>query len=257
MDHAASAVMTSWDRLVDLGERIGSDDWSRSTPCPDTDVGGLLAHVAGANLSNEVGSSSAAYPARRGKPHRLLDGLWAARTAQATRIEALTDPERTLPRTGPATTADAATGATGATRRNRLLGAWCLDLWVHGYDLATGLGEPVDLDEDSPAVATASAYLLRLVPQLFARRTGASEGAGLRIALHGAIDHDRAVTVQDGRGRWSPDGDHAGHTVTGTPGALVLLLSGRSDPAHLRDVGALDWSGSRGEAFVQRARLLV
>lgn len=143
-------------------------------------------------------------------------------------------------------------------RVERVLRASCLDLWVHNYDLAAALGEPVDLDDCSPVVAEASTYLLRFAPYLFAgsnRGVSGGERASLRIALHGAVDHDRTVAIRDGRGAWAPD-DGGGNTISGKPTALLLLLSGRGDPEHWRDAGALDWSGPHAEAFVRHARLL-
>jgi uncharacterized protein (TIGR03083 family) len=230
---AGEAVVEAWDRLIVLAERIGPDDWQRPTPCPDADVAGLVSHVAGPSAWLRPPPAGA---------DSLVAGLRTARAAQVSHIAA-------------------PSGATGQqiqlTRGERALRASCADLWVHGYDLTTGLGEDVDLDDSSATLAQACAYLLAITPQLVASRVGGDATAGLRVALHGAIEHDGVLTVRDGRGRWSADGTAgARHQVSGTPAAFLLLLSGRGDPHDLRDRGALEWSGTHGEAFVRQARLL-
>lgn len=237
MADAGTALAETWDRMVALAERIEPCDWSRPTPCPDLDVHALVAHVA----------TATADPGRAGTPERLLDGLRATRASQLSRSAAWAGPNPDKPGPGPAS----------ETRRQRMLGASCLDMWVHAYDLATALDEPLDLDADSPALQESCRYLLGLSPQLFALRTGADEGAGLRVTLRGRLTQRTALEVRDGRGVESSDRDAAGQAVTATPAAFVLLLSGRGDPQHWRDLGALEWSGSHGEAFVNRARLFA
>ncbi len=204
-DGAAAAVLELWDRLIRLATHIRPDDWSRPTPCPDADVGGLITHVAGVHGA-------------LGAP---VDALRSARAAQEAQIAAWSN-------------------AVSPTSQRRLLRASCLDLWVHAYDLATALGEPVDLDDEgSPALTEACSYLLDHVPHLLARRSDPAEISAVRIALRGIMDDDSAQS-----------------NVTAKPGAFVLLLSGRGDPDHWRDLGALAWSGAGGEAFVHKARLL-
>lgn len=219
---AADSVMDLWDRVVALAEQVKPDDWSRPIPCLDLSVRGLVAHVATATGANGADPSA-----------QLLAELKAAREAQAARMMALTG------------------------HQDRVLGASCLDMWVHTYDLATALDRPVDLDEDSPAVAEASRYLMRFAPQLFARGTAGEDGATLTIDMHGPLQHTATLALQGGRGLWSPDAARArdGDTVTATPAAFVLLLSGRGEPERWRDLGMLQWSGAGGAAFVHNARL--
>lgn len=218
---ATDAILDLWDQLIGLAERIGAEALSRPTPCAGTDVGALVAHIAGVHgpISGADG---------------LVAGLRRARAAQIAGWRA---------------------DGTNPVLRRRQLGASCLDLWVHAWDLATAVGEPVDLDEDSAALAEAWNYLSAYLPRLAARWSGAAEDAALRIVLNGPVDHAAGAAVQGGRAVWSPDRDRGQHTVTGKMGALVLLVSGRGDPEHWRERNALAWSGSSGEAFVHRARL--
>jgi len=227
----AAAVEDLWDRLIELASRVGPDDRSLSTPCPGTDVGGLISHVAGVH---------AATRGDHGAPDALVDSLRRARAAQ---VAAWGGGGQGRP------------GAVNQTLHRRLLQASCLDLWVHTYDLATAIGEPVDLGEDSPALGEAWRYLSEHLPRLLARRSGLGGDSTVRIVVRGAVDHDAVAAVRDGRGLWSPDRCGVEHMVSGEPGALVLLLSGRGDPEHWRQQGALEWSGATGEAFVRGARL--
>lgn len=136
-------------------------------------------------------------------------------------------------------------------------GAHCLDLWVHTYDLAAAVGQPVDLHDDSPALQAACGYVLEHLPRLVALRCGLAEDTAIRVVLRGAVTHDAAVAVRGGRELWELQRGSADHEITGTASALVLLLSGRGDPDHWRQRGALDWSGAGGDAFVHNARLVA
>jgi hypothetical protein len=215
-----AAVLSLWDRVIALAEQAGATDWTRPTPDPEMTVRDVVSHVA---AGTAVG--------RAGTPDQLVEGLRLARAAHAERLAA-----------------DAA-AAHGPGHPHHAIGASCLDLYVHAHDLSTALGVPVDLDEDSPAVREACRYLLHLAPRLLAVRAGAQAGDTLRVGLPG---DETQVTVGSTE-LWRPD--CADGSVTATPAALVLLLAGRGDPGHWRARGALDWSGSSGEAFVRKARL--
>lgn len=220
-EDVGAAVVELWDRLVRLGSLVRDEDWQRPTPCPGTDVRALAQHVVGVHRVAGAGADG------------LVAGLEAARAAQVAQISA----------------------SAPSSAQERRLRVHCLDLWVHAYDLATALGEPVDLDEDSVALAEACRCALGYTPQLVARGSGAGEDSTVRIALRGTLDHDAAVVVRGDRGLWRPDDASSGHSVSAAPGAFVLLLSGRGDAEHWRDRGALTWSGTGGEAFVRKTRL--
>jgi hypothetical protein len=218
MGDAAAALMDAWDRILLQADQIETADWTRPTPCADFDVRGLVTHVA---TPINVGPGLTT-------PSGLHEQLRAARQREAGRT-------------------------TAAPSQDRLFGAGCLDLWVHNHDLATALDAPLDLTEDTPAAHEGCRYLLRLAPHLFATRGGAPEDSRLRIAVQGA--EESVLAVDAGRGQWRADIKGATDSVSGTPTAFILLLSGRGQPEFLRESGQLQWSGAAGEAFVRHARL--
>jgi hypothetical protein len=226
MTEPATPVLELWDRVIALAEQAAPTDWTRPTPDPDMTVGDVVTHVA------------AGAPLLGRSPAELLDGLRLAREAYASRVT-LAEPGHHV-------------------RDDRALGASCLDLYVHAHDVATALRIPVDLDDDSPAVAAACRYLMHLAPKLMTARVGAQEGDAVRLALPGVGDG----LATAGPRLWRPDSEDADAdpddgTVVAKPAAFVLLLAGRGDPGHYRARGALDWSGASGEAFVRKARLFT
>ncbi|HEY0485298.1 MAG TPA: maleylpyruvate isomerase N-terminal domain-containing protein [Mycobacteriales bacterium] len=227
MTDSVRAVLPLWDRVIALAEQVSPADWSRPTPDPGLDVRGVVSHVA------------VAPPTR--SPAQLLEELHRAREAYLAHLAAA---ERHLH--------GHAHGHHRHHGHDRALGAACLDLYVHSHDLASALGVPVDLEEDSAAVREAYRYVLDLAPKLFTVRAGARAGDTLRLGVPGGHEEVAALPSRHGDGRPATDG-----TVTATPAALVLLLAGRGDPGLWRARGALEWSGESGEAFVARARLLA
>lgn len=210
-----------WDGLVVRAEALQDEDWSLPTQDRDMDVRDLVVHLA---------TTGAARASPRGTAG-LLRELRETRDQARSRLVSL------------ASTAEAAAGLEG-NRDRRLLGAHCLDLVVHCHDLAAAVGERLDL-VDSPAAAEACRYVLPMAERLLARRAGNGLAAAPRLEV------GRSVT--GGPGTPWPGQEEA--VVTATPAALVLLLSGRSDPDEWRRRGALTWSGEAAESFVRRVRL--
>lgn len=215
----ADAVAGQWDRLLLLAEQIEPGDWSRATAVDSLDVRGLVTHIVGVDRALD---GDAADP---------LAGLRAARTRSAREHR------------------------TGTPQVERVLAAGCLDLWVHAYDLGSALGTTMDLDEDSTAVRAASAYVLRFLPQLLAARPGTGDDRSVRVVLRGAAAHDGVAAVRGGRWLWLPPDHAADDSVTATPAALVLLLSGRATAEDLRAADALAWSGTAAQDLVRHTRL--
>jgi hypothetical protein len=220
-DPAGSAAGL-WDRVVALAERLEPADWSRPTPDADLTVRDVVEHVAG--------------PSAPGPGASLLVRL---RRAREMGVAVGIEPARGSTRNGPS---------------HLVLGAACLDLYVHLHDLTMATDAPVDLEERSAEVEDASRQALRYAPYLFAA-AGAADGQTLSLRLQGVPALDAGLAVRGGRGVWVPGEDRADGVVTATPAALILLLAGRADPRALRRRGTLEWSGAAGDTFVHRARL--
>jgi uncharacterized protein (TIGR03083 family) len=260
----AQVAAELWDRVLAEVRGLSGAQWARSTPCSDWDVHDLVGHLSGVQVALDLGrwlpapagwmpspgvtaldqlTATAAAARRAWAPQRLLEELGEARASHVQRLKSVVDWEaKTVGPTGP-TTED-------ALYRTRLY-----DIWVHLQDLRVALGAPVEADDTSAAAAVAHAFVWERVPWLYAKRARAPEGSTLGFKLAPPLAVEDVVELQAGRARFNPSADPGSCRVEGSPAALTLLVSGRGDPARWRAAGLLDWEGSRGEEFVERARL--
>jgi uncharacterized protein (TIGR03083 family) len=269
VEERAAAAGQLWDRVLVLAERARAEDWTRPTPCEDWDVHDLFAHLSGVQTGFDnptppaqpqpppVGPQpegmdpfdaqwAAGIAARREwAPHQVVDELHAARAGHVARLAGVSDWD--APARGPL----------GETTEAGLYQVRCFDLWVHGWDLATALGQPFELDDDAPGAVQAYRYALDLVPWMFAKKVGAADGATLRLRLSEPLAFDRVLALHGRRAGWDDQADPGECLVAGKPAALTLLTSGRGTPEGWRDAGALDWDGPRGREFVHRARMFT
>jgi uncharacterized protein (TIGR03083 family) len=268
MREEAAAAAALWDEINGLADSLDAGEWSRPTPCPRWSVQDVLAHMSGlqtqfdgsapqpsppdgwtppADLAPLDAWTEAGVVARRGwPPAQVRDELALAREGHIATLEAA-DPEAE------------AVGPRGPTTMRALYGVRMFDLWTHMQDIAIAAGRPLDTAANSAAARDGGRYLFGAVPVLAAKRAGLTEGRRLRIVLTGEEAFDGALTMADGRARWS-DGPTAGEPdgeVRAAPGAFTLLLAGRRSPAEWRADGVLAWSGALGAAFVERARIFA
>lgn len=261
---APDDVGALWDRMIGLAERLDADDRSRPTPCPEWDVRDLLLHCSGLQTMFDGGPqpdppdgwappegrhprdawTAAGVAARRDWSwEQVLTELRAAREGHVARLRAVTD-------------WDAETvGPTGPTTEAGLVTVRCFDLWVHVQDLLAALGQPLELDDTTPAAEACHRFVVGRVPIIHAKVVGAPEGSALALHLGAPLEVDTTVVVRDGRAAFDDGAPAAADEVTASPAALTLLLSGREDETHWQQLGELDWSGDLGEAFVARARM--
>jgi uncharacterized protein (TIGR03083 family) len=263
MDRAEAAAGL-WDRIIDEVTELADADWSRSTPCPGWDVHDLIGHLSGLQVQFDGGDTvpppegwepdpdlppmdawtAAGVAARRDWLREdLLTELRHARNGHVDRLSKVED--WSAPADGPL----------GRTTEDGLFQVRMFDLWVHLQDLRVTLGKDVEADDISPAASVCHGYVFGLAPWLFVKRAGAQEHATMALRFGPPLDVDTVVEVSMGRGRLTPEADPGECAVTGKPAGLTLLAAGRRDAAALREAGLLDWSGPRGEEFVQRARL--
>jgi hypothetical protein len=237
MDGPAEALVALWDRIADAVPALDTDDRVRPTGCPGTDVTGLTAHLAGAHWAG---------------PERVRQALAAARDGAVRRV-------------GSRPSGD------------RVLGADCLDLWVHAHDLDTATRAPLDLVRADAVALEACRLVVDLAPRLLrlpgdpgtpagalhvvVRRPGQDGTALVRtLGVGGGCRADGAPSTARPGARPAvldegavPTG--ATSTLEIDPDALLLLLTGRRSAATLRAEGAADWSGGPAAAFVAHARL--
>ena len=260
-----SAMAGLWAAVMEVVEGLDAADWDRVVPaCPAWTVTDLVSHLgalqsllngdpqpeAPADVDVPQGASvfdhamAAPIAARRDwTREQRLDELRQAIAAHLATLEATTDWLSATP------------GPVGTTTKDGLFKVRAFDIWVHLQDLREAVGQRVDVEDESDGAATAHQYVLGLVPWMFVKRAGAQEGATLRVALGSPVNHDSVLNVVNRRAAWDPTADPRDCLVIGSPGALTMLLSGRGTPEQWRDAGALEWAGSRGEEFVERARL--
>jgi uncharacterized protein (TIGR03083 family) len=263
MDRAAAAA-DLWDRIIVLVDDLAETDWQQPTPCPGWTVHDLIGHLSGLQTGFDSGAHVPApqgwepdptaspvdawtgmgVAARRGwSGEQLRTELGQAREGHVARLSAVDD------------WSAEADGPIGRTSEDGLFQVRMMDVWVHLQDLRSALGLPLETDDTSDAAAAAHGYVVGLVPWLYVRKAGAQEHATMRLTVGAPVDLDTVLEVSMGRARHNPDADPGVCGVTASAAGLTLLAVGRFGASQLRALGQLDWSGPRGEEFVERARL--
>jgi uncharacterized protein (TIGR03083 family) len=253
-----------WDRVVDEVTTLSDADWTRDTALPGWRVADLVGHLSGIQVFFDSGTveqppdgweppagaspldawAEAAVAARREwLREQVVTELAHARNGHVSRLAEVEDWDAPTP------------GPVGETTEAGLFAVRMFDVWVHLQDLRMAVGRDVEVQDISQAAAIAHRYVWDRVPWLYGKRVGAPEGSSLRLAFGPPLDEETTVVLRDGRGRFDRAVDAGDCAVTGAPAALTLLVTGRGDAQRWRDAGLLDWSGDRGEEFVQRARL--
>src|SRR4051794_25150958 len=144
MDRATQALLDLWDVAGDAVANLRADDWSRPTPGPEADVGGLVAHLAGIHYAG---------------PETLRASLGAARRRDALQLA-------------------------GRVPGDRVLGAHCLDLCVHAHDLTTALDAPVDLADHAAAALEACRLIVDVAPRLLVAVSGPRDATVRLVVRH-------------------------------------------------------------------------
>lgn len=216
---AVASLLDLWHTAFVTVAGIRGVDWDRPVAdgVPGSDVTGLVTHLTGVHYAG---------------PDRLVEGIDAARARAALRLHALPPSER-------------------------VLGAQCLDMCLHGHDLARALDRPFDLASYEPAALQACRLLVGMAPRLLLAALGPD--SAVRLLVRPDQDRapvvDRTVRLRDGRPSAGP-ADARADTVDVTAAGLLLLLTGRRDADGLAAAGQAGWSGDAADRFVHRARLV-
>lgn len=130
-----TVLRTAFDRLRALAGEVAPDDLGRPTPCADWDVRALLDHVV-AGQSGLVAVLAGEAPDWSDGDRLGDDPAAAVDRALDAALDAFSQP-----------------GATDATSEKlpglRIVDFAAADAVVHGWDLATALGRPLDLPDDA------------------------------------------------------------------------------------------------------------
>lgn len=262
MRDEAGAAAALWDEIKALGESLGSDDWTRPTPCARWSVKDVFAHMAGLQTAFDGSGPQPEMPEGWQVPEELsgLDafteaGVVARRDWSVAQVLAEVDLAKSghVARLEAAAPDDEAMGPFGPTTVANLHGTRMFDLWCHLQDVRLAVGQKADVELSTEAGRQAARYIFGGLPRMAVKRVGMSEGERLAMRVDGAVALDGVIAVADGRAGWT-EGE-ADDRVQAASGALLLVLAGRRAPEDWRADGVLAWQGELGDAFVRRARV--
>ena len=264
MDRVA-AVTQLWDQVIAVADTIAPQQWEDPVPwCPGWRVADLVSHLGGLQTAMngapqpdppagwepptegslfDIAMAPSTAARQDWTPAQRLEELHIARDGHAAALRSVED--WSAPAQGPV----------GPTTQDGLFRVRAFDIWVHLQDLRNALGVSVEFDDRSDAATAAFDYVVGLLPWMFVKRAGATDGDALLVSLSAPLDRSGIVRVVERRAHWEDATEAVDDRLTAAPGALTLLASGRGAPEHWRDEGGVQWSGSLATAFVERARL--
>jgi uncharacterized protein (TIGR03083 family) len=263
LDTARRTALRELGGFVELCRSLNQDDWSRPTPCPGWSVRDLIEHVAGvpgydyfagrlraARLRDNSGPSTNASTAMTGLGiSELIDVLRRRAAEFVFELELLSedDLDREL---------FVMPGRSQLLRS--ALGGYIYEFGLHHYDLASALGDAIELDQDvcSGVVLMAQtdgfrAYRKDVVPWHGA--TPAPDKDVSYVLIGDTVRWEFSFTAHMEphpfspvrNGRWTPGVVHETCcTVKGSDSAICLVLAGR--------ISTHDRSVSVTEGFVPR-----
>jgi uncharacterized protein (TIGR03083 family) len=227
-DEAMAVAAVEYDRLLELVDRFGPDDWARRTDCPAWDVRDVVSHLLGwmkANADPAEAGRQLTVAAREAEERGIL--RLDAQTALHVREHADLSPAEVsaavhewagralVGRTGAPVELRAGTFSTGLpgeadwTRGYLIDVVFTRDLWMHRIDLcrATGQAMRITPDHDGRIVADVVADWARRHAQPFTLRLDGPAGGSFTAGRNGAemrLDAVEFCRILSGRG--SADG---------------------------------------------------
>ncbi len=237
-------LIACYDELEGLMDRLGSDDWSTQSLCPDWTVRGVIIHLASIEhvLTGWVPTAEANVPpfdragefAQRAEglgPDDLVAEVKAVLAARRADLAAMSDEEfgrDSMTPVGPGT-------------YHRFMDIRVFDFWVHQRDMTHPLGW--DTDDSGPSAERSVDEVDMSIGYIVGKKIGLPDGMGIAFELTGPVTRTIAAAV-DGRAARVDTLDAPDVTVTTDSTTFVQLACGRIDPQGPIDAGRITWSGN-------------
>ena len=244
------------DAVADLAEQLDDDQWRAMTRCPGWSVADVVAHVVDVeevlagqprpdhepdwaalpHVANDFSRfTEVGVDRRRGVSRTdVVDDLRATIALRRGQLDALPPGEDIIGPLGNPTTLD------------RLLRMRCLDMWMHQQDIRAAIG--VDGGLDTRPAWISYQQIRAALPVVWSKRAGAPGGDVVRIDVTGPgiVATMAAVTEADGRGVLVAPPELAAVAVRLSWPDLVILASGRVDPADPGLTARIELNGDPG-----------
>ena len=241
-DPLVVASVECLDRFSDLVGRLGPDDWTARSLCPDWSVLEVVAHVVGIEealagwspnpdefiafeKSAELVEAAPTMPRAELIAH--LSEVFRARRSD---LDRLTDLD---------VAADSMTPV-GVHPYARFLAIRVFDIWVHERDIRIPLDRPSN--DGGLAAEIAIDEIERSVGYIVGKKIGLPDQMSIRFDLRGPVERRIGARV-DGRAAPVADLDDPDVVVSADSTAFVMLACGRIDPQEMIDAGRIEWSG--------------
>lgn len=243
-ENAIANLFACFDSVDGLIGEMSDEQWATQSLCPDWDMKGVVAHLAGVEFML-AGASPAdlgetipfqrifdfAAEAEPMSPSELLARYREVIAGRREELAAMPDSDletACMTPKGPATY-----GAFMAIR--------VFDFWVHEQDMRRPLGLPGH--ESGPAAEMAIDEIEGALPYIVGKKIGLPDGASITVDFAGPVERTAHLIV-DGRARAVevlPGDPTLGLSADST--TLALLACGRIDPREAIESGAISWTG--------------
>ncbi|QLY32083.1 maleylpyruvate isomerase family mycothiol-dependent enzyme [Nocardia huaxiensis] len=228
-----AALSAQWDELTRLVDGLDETAWRTPSALPGWTVFDVIAHVigveslllgeptpevevSGEHIRNDVGALNEKWIAAL-RPLTGVQLLERFREITGRRLKALAE-------TGPEVWAEPVPTPVGMAPYGRFMRIRLFDCWMHGLDIADGLG--VNTDEGGPRAENAFPELLPAIGKAVVKGAGAPDGASVTIETTGPVRHTVHVAVAGGRAAVVENLDAPATVALSLPSGLFARLRG-------------------------------
>ena len=242
-DRIIEGLEACWASLDGLLGGLAADEWRHPSLCPDWAVHGVVTHLAAVEsmLSGWMPESAETpLPFDRVAAFAREAGAWDGDVLLA-RYRELIDARRAqLAATSEDAFAAPAMTPAGPGTYGRFMTMRTFDFWVHEQDIRVPLDRPGH--QDGPAAELTIDEIERALGYIVGKGIGLPDGRSIAFHLTGPVARDLYAAV-DGRARVveglaAPDVEVTTDSLT-----FSLLACGRIDPQAAIDDGRVRWTG--------------